>query len=68
MCVCVCTGPHCQGSLLLDSIQKNMRKEYTLEGVYQVRACVAFVGGVRGWGYGGVMGVCPQLWLSCREY
>jgi hypothetical protein len=34
-------GPHCQGSVLLDSIEKNMRKEYTLEGVYQVRPVLA---------------------------
>jgi hypothetical protein len=30
-------GPHCEGQQLLDAIEANMRKEYTLEGVYQVR-------------------------------
>lgn len=29
-------GPHCEGNQLLDKIEQNMRKEYTLEGVYQV--------------------------------
>jgi hypothetical protein len=31
----VAAGPHCQGMQLLDAIDSNMRKEYTLEGVYQ---------------------------------
>lgn len=35
--LCVAAGPHCEGTLLLDRIEQNMRKEYTLEGVYQVR-------------------------------
>lgn len=28
-------GPHCEGLALLDAIDSNLRKEYTLEGVYQ---------------------------------
>lgn len=28
-------GPHCEGVTLLDTIDSNLRKEYTLEGVYQ---------------------------------
>lgn len=34
------TGPHTEGLRLLDAIESNMRKEYTCEGIYQVRACV----------------------------
>lgn len=33
-------GPHCQGLQLMDAIESNMRKEYTLEGVYQVSVCM----------------------------
>lgn len=29
-------GLHCEGFVLLDAVEKNMRKEFTLEGVYQV--------------------------------
>lgn len=28
-------GPHCQGAEIMSAIESNMRKEYTLEGVYQ---------------------------------
>jgi hypothetical protein len=35
------SGPHCEGMLLLDAIDSNMRKEYTTEGVYQV-CCVCW--------------------------